>query len=329
MVSETNGVVAAEASEPGRGRSARTPNEIPAKGLRDVAWRVFTGAMEERVTLIAAGVAFYLMLALFPALGGLVFVYGLVADPVTMAKHIAFAADILPPGGFDIIVAQLNALVQARTSSLSIGVFAGFAVALWSTNNAVKAIFDALNVVYGETEKRGIIRLNLMSLTFTGFALLFAAVLILVIGGVPALLSYLWLDRWQETLIRIVRWPLVLLFVGVGVAMAYRFGPSREKAKGRWLTWGAVFSTLVWFLISLSFSIYLQTFANYQATYGALATLIGFMIWIWLAAITVIIGGKLNAELEHQTVRDTTTGVSLPMGERGAFVADTVGEVID
>jgi len=329
MAGENDTVDAREAREPGRGRAARTPSEIPVKGFRDVFWRVFKGALDDRVTLIAAGVAFYVMLALFPALGALVFLYGLIADPVTMGKHIAFAADILPPGGFEIIVAQLNALVKARTSSLSLGVLVGFAVALWSTNNAVKAMFDALNIVYGEIEKRGIIGLNLLSLAFTGFALLFAALLISVIGGVPALLSYLWLDRWQETLIRVVRWPLVLVFVAIGIAMAYRFGPSREKAKGRWLTWGAVFSTLVWFLISLSFSLYLQTFANYEATYGALATLIGFMVWIWLAAITVIIGGKLNAELEHQTARDTTTGTPLPMGQRGAFVADTVGEVVD
>jgi membrane protein len=318
-----------EAEEPGRGRGAETPNEIPAKGLRDVFWRVVNEVMDDRVTLVAAGVSFYIMLSLFPALGALVSLYGFIADPSTMLKHITFVADILPPGAFDIILAQLNVLVQAKPSSLSLGFLIGLMVALWSANSAVKAMFDAMNIAYGEAEKRGIVRLNLISLAFTGIALIFAAVLVAAIGGVPAVLSYLWLDRWQENLIRIGRWPVILLFVGTGIALIYHFGPSRESAKARWLSWGAVFSTLLWVTASILFSFYLETFADYQATYGALGALIGFMIWTWISVIIVIVGAELNAELEHQTARDTTTGTPRPLGERGAYVADTVGVAAD
>lgn len=318
-----------EAEEPGRGREAETPNEIPAKGLRDVFWRVVSEVIEDRVTLVAAGVAFYVLLSLFPALGALVSLYGLIADPTTMVKHIEFVSDVLPPGSFDIILTQLNVLVMAKPSSLSLGFLVGLAVALWSANSAVKAIFDAMNIAYGETEKRGIVRLNVMSLAFTAMALLLAAVFIAAIGGVPAVLAYIWLDRWQESLIRILRWPIVLTFIGSGIAMIYHFGPSREPAKGHWISWGAVLSTLLWVTASILFSYYLETFADYQATYGALGALIGFMIWTWISVMIIIVGAELNAELEHQTVQDTTTGAPRPLGSRGAYVADTVGEAVD
>ncbi len=318
-----------KAEEPGRGREAETPNEIPAKGLRDVFWRVVREVIEDRVTLVAAGVAFYVLLSLFPALGALVSLYGLIADPSTMVKHIEFVSDVLPPGAFDIILTQLNVLVMAKPSSLGLGFLAGLTVALWSANSAVKAIFDAMNIAYGETEKRGIIRLNVMSLAFTAMALLLAAVFIAAIGGVPAVLAYIWLDRWQESLIRILRWPIVLTFIGCGIAMIYHFGPSREPAKGRWLSWGAVLSTLLWVTASILFSYYLVTFADYQATYGALGAVIGFMIWTWISVMIIIVGAELNAELERQTFQDTTTGAPKPLGSRGAYVADTVGEAVD
>jgi membrane protein len=312
-----------------RGRDAETPKEIPAKGLRDVFWRLVSEVSEDRVTLIAAGVTFYILLSLFPALGALVALYGIIADTGTMATQIAFLSEILPPGAFDIILTQLNVLVQQKASSLSISFLLGLAIALWSANSGIKALFDAMNVAYGEAEKRGIVRLNLVSLIFTLGALIFAAILIAAIGGVPAVLSYIWLDRWQETLIRLLRWPVLLIFVAGGITLIYRYGPSREHAKFRWLSWGAVFSTLLWLMASILFSYYLETFADYQATYGALGALIGFMVWTWISVIVLIVGAELNAELEHQTARDTTTGTPRPIGERGAYVADTIGPPVD
>ncbi|MBY3173854.1 YihY/virulence factor BrkB family protein [Rhizobium leguminosarum] len=309
------------------GRSASTPEAIPFSGLRDVFWRVFHEILDDRVTLIAAGVTFYLLLAIFPALAALVALYGLVADPVTISEHLRELAVLLPPGAFDLLADQIKALVERRDGTLGLTFFVGLAVALWSTHNGTLAIFDAMNVAYEEKEKRSLVRLNLTGLCFTLCAIAFAIVMVALVGVMPVVLSYLWLDQFKEHMALLLRWPLLLLVVAVAVTMVYRFGPSREAAKVRWMTWGAVLTTVAWAAMSLGFSFYLENFANYNATYGTLGALIGFLIWIWLSVVILIVGGELNAELEHQTARDTTTGKPLPMGARGAYVADTLGEI--
>jgi membrane protein len=220
-------------------------------------------------------------------------------------------------------------LTQQKPGTLSIGFVTGLLIALWSANNGVKALCDAMNVAYNEEEKRGIVEFNLLSLAFTFGVLLLAVVLIFAIGVMPAILAYFWLGEWTDLLARIVRWPVILLMVMSGIVLLYHYGPSREKAKLVWLSWGAVFSTLLWLLASFVFSYYLDHFANYNATYGTLGALIGFMVWIWISVIIVIVGAELNAELEHQTREDSTTGPPRPMGERGAYVADTLGKTAD
>ncbi|GEC34442.1 ribonuclease [Sinorhizobium fredii USDA 205] len=318
-----------EAAEPGRGRSAATPGEIPAKGMRDVFWRVVSEISEERVFLIAAGVSFYLLLALFPALGALVSLYGFVANPSDIGSHMAVLDELLPPGSYGLITDQLKSLTTQKTATLSLGFIGGLLVSLWSAANGIAALFDAMNVAYGEKEKRGIVSRTLLCLAFTFAALLFAVVLIVAIGVLPALLAYLWLDRWIEILTRVARWPAILLLSTLGVVLIYRYGPSRERAKLRWLNWGAVFSTLLWLAASWIYSYYLENFANYNATYGALGALIGFMMWVWISMVILITGALVNAELEHQTAVDSTTGEPLPMGDRGAYVADTLGKAAD
>ncbi|PDT81449.1 YihY/virulence factor BrkB family protein [Sinorhizobium sp. BJ1] len=318
-----------EAAEPGRGRSAAVPEQIPAKGLRDVFWRVMSEISEERVFLIAAGVSFYLLLALFPALGALVSLYGFIADPSDIGTHTAVLDELLPPGSYAMITDQLKALTTQKTSTLSLGFIGGLLISLWSAANGISALFDAMNVAYGEKEKRGIVSRTLLCLAFTFAALLFAVVLIVAIGVIPALLAYLWLDRWIEILTRVARWPAILLLGTLGTVLIYRYGPSRERAKLRWLNWGAVFSTLLWLAASWLYSYYLENFANYNATYGALGALVGFMMWVWISMVILITGALLNAELEHQTAVDSTTGEPLPMGKRGAYVADTLGKAAD
>lgn len=312
-----------------RGRQADTPAEIPARGLKDVFWRIVSGVMEDRVTLIAAGVTYYVLLALFPAASVLVSLYGLLADPAAIADRIASLASIMPADALDIFLNQVRALSAEGGVTLSAGLAGGLALALWSANNGIKALFDAMNVAYREKEKRSIVRLNLVSLAFTFGAFMIAIVILFSMGVVPAVLNYFWLDRWAELIIRIARWPIMMVFVGIGIMALYRFGPSREPARVRWLTWGAVFSTLLWFAASLGVSFYLSNIANYNATYGTLGALIGFMVWTWISAIIVIVGAEINAELEHQTTRDSTTGTPQPMGERGAYMADTLGETRD
>lgn len=311
-----------------RGRDAEAPQDIPAKGLRDVFWRVVKAIMADRVTLIAAGVTYFMLLSLFPALGALVALYGFVADPTAIMAHIGFLAGVFPPGSFDLIMNQLTSLTQQATSTRSLAFFGGLLVAIWSANSGMKALFDAMNVAYQEDEKRSLVRLNVLSLGFTFCALVVAIILIAAIGVLPAVLKYLWLDDWQEFLARLARWPFIILVFGCGISMIYRYGPSREEAKIKWLSWGVVFSTVLWLVASVLFSFYLENFANYNATYGTLGALIGLMVWVWISVVILIVGAEINAELEHQTRKDSTTGSPKPMGKRGAYVADTVGEAV-
>ena len=314
------------ARQSGRGRDAENPSEIPAKGWADILWRIWEEFGEDRILLVAGGTTFYLLLALFPALAAFVSLYGFVADPSTIAEHIAFLGGVLTSGGLEIIDNQLKSLAAQGSDALSVGFFVGLAVALWSSNSGLKSLFEGMNVAYGETEKRGIIKLNLFSLAFTMGAMLVGIGLIVSVGIVPAALAVLRLDHWTEILVSTLRWPLLLLVIGIGIAVLYRFGPSREKAKWRWLTWGAALATIVWIVASWAFSFYLQNFADYNATYGTLGAVIGFMIWTWISVIILLIGAELNAELEHQTAKDSTTGSPKKMGTRGAVMADTVGK---
>ena len=325
-VSTTAPPSAASEEEADRGRGANRPSEIPPLGWKDIAWRLWEEFNKDRILLIAAGASFYLLLALFPALAAFVSLYGFVADPVTIADHVAYLGGLLPAGGLDIIRQQLLALARQDHSALGAGFFVGLAIALWSANSGIKALFDAMNIAYEETEKRSFLKLNLLSVTFTIGAILIGIGLLLTVGIIPAVLAYLYLDMWTEWLVAVARWPGLMLATMVGISLLYRFGPSREHAKWRWLSWGAVLATLGWIAASWLFSFYLQNFADYNATYGSLGAVVGLMMWTWISVIIVIVGAAVNAEMEHQTARDSTTGPPLPMGERGAFVADTLGK---
>ncbi|ABS63515.1 putative ribonuclease BN [Parvibaculum lavamentivorans DS-1] len=311
----------------GRGRSAEQPSDIPAKGWRDVALRVWAKINEDSVMLVAAGVSFYILLALFPALAAFVSIYGFVADPKTIADHIAFLGGFLPTDGLELIRAQLDGLLRQKPNSLGLGFLLGLGVALWSANNSVKALFEAMNVAYEEEEKRSFVKRHLVSFSFTLGAIAIGVLFLLTVGIVPAALAVLRIESWAETLIRLGRWPVMLIAVGIAISLIYRYGPSREHAKLRWLSWGAALATLVWIAASVGFSYYLENFANYNATYGALGAVIGLMMWTWISVMIILIGAEINAEMEHQTARDSTTGDPKPMGERGATVADTLGEV--
>ncbi|WP_258589563.1 YihY/virulence factor BrkB family protein [Mesorhizobium sp. AR02] len=312
-----------------RGREAEWPSQIPVLGWKDIAWRVWEEFNKDRMLLVAAGATFYLLLALFPALAAFISLYGFVADPVTVADHVSYLAGLLPSGGLDLIRQQLQALAHQNTGALGVGFFVGLAIALWSANSGIKALFDAMNIAYAETEKRSFLKLNIMSIAFTIGALMIGIVLLLTVGVVPALLSYLYLDKWAEVLFTLARWPILMLAILTGISLIYRFGPSRAKAKWRWLSWGAVMATLVWLTASWLFSFYLQHFANYNVTYGSLGAVVGLMMWTWISVVILIVGAAINAEMEHQTSRDSTTGPPLPMGQRGAVVADTLGKVAE
>jgi membrane protein len=312
-------------SEGHRGRDARSPSDFTLEAWRDILWRVWAEFTADRLTLIAAGATFYLLLALFPALTAFVSIYGFVADPVTIADHIAFLGGLLPSGGVDLIRDQLVSLASQDTATLSFGFLFGLAFALWSANNGIKTLFEALNVAYDESEKRSFIQLNLLSLLFTLAAIAIGILFIAAVGVVPAVIAFVGLSGSEELLISLLRWPVLVVVAAVGICILYRYGPSRERAKWRWVTWGAVFATALWILASVLFSWYLANFADYNATYGSLGAVIGFMMWTWISVVILLLGAELDAEMEHQTARDSTTGRPRPMGTRGATMADTLG----
>ncbi|MGN6772961.1 MAG: YihY/virulence factor BrkB family protein [Rhizobiaceae bacterium] len=317
------------AKERGRGRHAKRPAGIPWRGWKDIFWRVWSEISEDRIMLIAAGVTFYLLLALFPALAAFVSLYGFVADPKTIADHVAYLGGILPSGGVDIIRGQLQALAEQSGKTLSLGFVFGLLVAFWSANSGIKAINEAMNNANEENEKRSFLRLNLQSLVFTLAAMAVGAFMIVSVGVVPAVLSFLDLGDLTEILVLVFRWPLVLILVGAAISVIYRYGPSREHAQWKWIGWGAGFAALAWLAASLLFSWYLQDFADYNATYGSLGTVIGFMMWTWISVLILLAGAELDSEIEHQAACDTTTDSSEPIGERGAVVADSVGASSD
>jgi membrane protein len=311
--------------DPERGRYAATPSQLPWRGWTDVLWRVFAEFSADRITLIAAGVTFYLLLALFPALAAFVSLYGFVADPVTVADQIAFLAGLMPSGGVDLIRTQLESLAEQNNAALSFGFVSGLVIALWSANNGIKSIFQALNVAYEEKEKRSFIKLTLISFLFTLGAIAIGILFIIGVGVVPAVLAFIGLSGAQELLISVARWPVLIVVSALAISVLYRFGPSREYARWHWVSWGSIAASLLWLGASILFSWYLSNFANYNATYGSLGAVIGFMMWTWISVVILLAGAELNAEMEHQTSHDTTTGDPQPMGSRGATMADTLG----
>ena len=313
------------ARERGRGRLAFSPSEIPARGWKDILLRVWNNIGEDRVILVAAGVTFYSLLAIFPAIGALVALYGLFADPASISAHIDQLTGILPGGALEVIRNQMNLVASQGQTKLGVAFVIGFAVSLWSANAGIKSIFDALNLVYNEPEKRGLIRLNLISLAFTVAAILFVLIAIGCIAALPAVFSTSRLQGATASVAQIVRWPALFAVIAVGLAFVYRFGPSRTKPQWRWITWGSAFAAVAWIAVSILFSWYAENFGSYNKTYGSLGAVIGFMVWMWLSIVVILMGAELDAEMEHQTARDTTTGLPKPIGARGARMADTLG----
>ena len=313
------------AFEPNRGRRADTPVQIPARGWKDVLWRTWEGFNSDRILSVAGGVTFYVLLALFPAVAAIVSLYGLFAERGTIGTHLELLSGILPDGALQIVGDQVSR-IAAQKSNLGFAFFAGLAISLWTANAGMKAMFDAMNVVYQEDEKRSFVALNLRSLGFTLGAIVFLLLALAAIIVVPIVLNYIGFPSGGERALSLLRWPILFIITLFALAVLYRFGPSRRQAKWRWITAGSVFASVLWLSGSVLFSWYVTNFGNYNATYGSLGAIVGFMTWIWLSATIVLLGGELNAEIEHQTAMDTTAGPPKPLGERGAHMADTVGE---
>jgi membrane protein len=313
------------AHERGRGRHATHPLQIPWRGWYDILWRTYREMNSDRLLSIAGGVSFFVLLAIFPAVTALVSAYGLFFNTSTITDNLSLLNDVVPDNMLNIVHEQASRIASNSARALSIGFVVGVAASLWSAMSGVKAIIDALNVIYEQKEGRNVLKLNLVALVFTlaGFAAFLLAITAIVV--LPLILSPIGLGSMTETLTRIARWPVLLVALLIGLAVLYRYGPDRRAARWQWVSVGSVFAAATWIAASFLFSWYLASFANYNATYGSLGAVVGLMIWLWISTILVLLGAELNAEIEHQTARDSTVGDEKPLGVRGAVMADTVG----
>ena len=277
--------------------------------------------------LVAAGVTFYALLALFPATAALVSLYGLFTDPASISQHLNLVSGFLPEGAITIIGDQVKRISAQGQGTLGITFVGTLLLSLWGANAATKAIFDALNIIYKERERRGFVSLTLHSLAFTVAGLVMVLLAISGIVLVPVALKLLGIGAsTAPALLSLLRWPLLYVALLFALACLYRYGPSRTHPQWRWVSWGSAIAGAVWLIGSLILSWYVANFGSYNATYGSLGAVIGFLIWMWLSTIIVLGGAEINAEMEHQTARDTTADGEKPMGARGARMADEVGE---
>jgi membrane protein len=317
--------VEAERREPGRGRGAHTPSDIPRAGWRDILLRVMHKLGEDNVSLVASGVALNTLLAVFPAMAVLASVYGMFASPAQVAKEIAPFYSLLPHDAASIIQAQLQALARPRSQTLDIGAIVSFIVSIYYSSQGVSALMSATNIAYTERERRGFIRLILVAAGFAMGAVIGFVLMLLLTIAVPLALERLPMPAFVSMAALVLRWVLLWLFAVLGLAIVYRYAPSRKNAKWRWVSWGSVIAATLWLASSFLFSLYVRDFGTYGTTYGALGGVIVLIMWFYLQGFAIVLGAEFNAETEHQTAVDTTRGPPSPMGKRGAYVADTLG----
>jgi membrane protein len=276
--------------------------------------------------MVAGGVAYFSLLSLFPALAAGVALFGIVADPRAVTGLMEQAAVFLPPEAATIITDQLVRLTSAGRGALGWGALIALALALWSASRSTMALMAALNIAYGESEKRGFVRLYATGLLLTLGGILFAILSLALVAALPVVIGFLDLPAGLRWAISLVKWPVLAALILAGLAVVYRIVPSRAPARWRWVTPGALAATALWIIGSVGFSIYVGNFGSYNETYGSLGAVVVLMLWMYLSAYVVLLGAELNAEAERQVRPDSTLPPDQPMGERGAWAADTLGD---
>lgn len=308
-----------------RGRDARSPGEIPARGWFEVLKRTAAEINRDHLPLISAGVGFFFLLGLFPALAAMVSIYGWLADPTTVTAHLDQIARVLPQEAASIIHSQAEKLA-AQDSTAGWGAVVGVFLALWAGSKAMKGMVEALNIAYKQDESRGLVKKQAVYLGLTFLAVLVGVLSIILIAVAPVVVDFLPLAEWGKQVIVWLRWPILLILGMTAIAAIYRYGPSRRQAEWRWVSWGAGAATVLWLAASALFSLYVTSFGNFNETYGSFGAVVVLMLWLYLTAFFILIGAELDAELEHQTAHDTTVGDDKPIGTRDAYVADHVAD---
>lgn len=304
------------------GSQATRPSEFGWRDWKAILGGVWKGAERDRLSLVAAGVAFYFMLAFIPAIGAIIGLYGLIADPAAVADHLQVLRRLLPESAFEIVDAQVGKLVRQQSGTLGVASLLAILVAFWGARRGVFSLVLGLNVVYDEVDSRSFLRQILLTLVLTALLIVVALVTIVAVVLAPAAIGLLPLGDLGAWVAEVARWPIALFAVVVGLVVLYRYGPNRARPRLRWVTWGAAIATLLWLAGSMLFSLYVSNFASYNETYGSLGAIVGLLIWFYLSAFAMLLGAELNAEMERRTTLDTTVGRRRPRGERGAYVAD-------
>ena len=308
------------------GEEAEKPTAIPPRGWWQVVRRAVKEASADNVAMLAAAVAFFAFLAVPPTMIAGLTLYGLVADPEQAARQMEALADTLPEQAQPLIADQLGAVASSSDGALGLGLIVSLLGALWSASSGTSNLMKAINIAYDEDETRGFLKLRGVALVLTLGAIVFMLVTLALVAVVPPLLEALQLGVVGTVLAQVVRWGL-LIALGVGaLAVAYRLAPDRADPKFAWTSTGALVATMLWVLGSLGFSLYVNNFGSYNKTYGALAGIVVFLLWLYLTSYIVLLGAEINAESEKQTRADTTTGDPLPMGQRRAEAADTLAD---
>ncbi len=312
----------------GVGRYAARPSQIPIAGWKRIVSRTYQQIGTADLSLKCAGVAFFAFLSIFPVLACLVLIYGLFADTSSLNGHMSVLREFTPPSVFDIVEERLSALLSQPQVGLGIGLAVSFTLALWSGSRGTNALISTISSAYHEHAERHFLKSAALSLGLTLGALVFVTIALFTIAFIPAIVNLIQLPNAAETVAMYTRWPILALFVAVSLAILFRFAPHRNGAKWSWIAPGAIVSTLLWIVLSILFSIYVEQFGNYSATFGSLSVAVVMMLWLYYSTMAIALGAALNAEMEHQTKVDTTAGPYKPMGERNAFVADTTPEPI-
>jgi membrane protein len=306
------------------GTQADSPTQIPAGGWRQVLSRALGASKEDNIPLLAAGVAFFGFLALFPAAIALVTLAGLVVDPGQITQQAQSFTAGLPPASQQVISEQLTAITQSSGGALTTGLVVSLLAALWSASSGASNLMTAVNIAYKEKETRGFLKLRGLALLLTLGTVVFLVLTLALIAVVPVVLQALPLGPLGTVLAQVLRWALLVALILAGLAMLYRVAPDRNAPKLRWVGVGSVVAAVLWLLGSVGFSLYVNYFGNYNKTYGALAGVIVLLLWFFLTSYIVLLGAEINAQAEYQTGRDTTIGEPRPMGQRDAVVADSM-----
>jgi membrane protein len=311
-----------------RGRTALRPWQIPWLGWKDVLARTWNGIFDSHLLSSGAAVAFFALLAVIPGLAVLISFYGLFADPGLVSRQLATLALLLPDAVQTLLQEHAQRIATQSSGKVSFNIIVSLMVAVWGANAAVKGLFEGLNVIYGEKEKRSFLTYNSVTMLTTLAGVIVVAAFLAAMVLVPKLLDFVALGPGISIALRVLLWPVLFALGGIGIATLYWVGPSRERPRVQWVLPGAIAAAFVWAVSSSAFSWYVATLSNYNAMYGSLAAVVVFMTWLWMSAVIVLLGAELNSELEHQTAEDTTYGEPMPLGSRGAVVADRIGPAL-